>query len=667
MDINAEHSMQPTQVYLDNGATTRVDERVAQAAMEAMLVAWGNPSSAHALGAEAARRVAARARTQVAAALGGAAAEVTFTSGGTEANALAVLGATARAKHVVVSAFEHPSVADAAKALAERGVEVTAVAPAPSGVVAPEAFAAAVRPDTALVACMWVQNEIGTVQPVDAIARAVKARAPRCHVHVDGVQALGKLAVDVADAPYDSLAISAHKIHGPKGVGALWLKRGARVRPLVFGGGQERGLRPGTEGVPGIVALGLACELAAGARVGGGGAHGRAARGAVAGHRRGASRRRGATASRRTTAPHILSVGFAGVPAEPLLHALEAEGVYVSAGSACHAKDKKPSATLRAIGVPDDIAVIRLSLSRFTTADEIARAARWPRVASAGVASAGVRERTTSVRDEVVLVRWGEIFLKGDNRGFFERALVERVQRALAPLARRARRAHPRPPPRLAGRSRRPPRACARSSASSASSASRRRAWSRATSPPSPPSPSSWRAPRRQSTRRRPSRSSRAAATSASPSARWRSRAPSAPPSSARSGCPSTCTRRRSPSASRSATSRRSCSPRSCPAPAGCRSASPAASSCCSRAGSTRPSPAGSCMKRGCLARRHLLPLVPLHRRKDAGQGGAARRRSWPRGSSSPSASRSCPSPTRKRRCATPPATAAWRSCSTGA
>jgi cysteine desulfurase len=370
MDINAEHSMQ---VYLDNGATTRVDERVAAAAMEAMLVAWGNPSSAHKHGAEAARRLQ-RAREQVAAALGGAAAEITFTSGGTEANALALLGVPARATHVVISGFEHPSVADAARALAERGLEVTTVAPAANGVIAPEAFAAAVRPETALAACMWVQNEIGTVQPVEAIARAVKARAPRCHVHVDAVQALGKLAVDVAGAAYDSLAISAHKIHGPKGSGALWLKKGARLRPLVFGGGQERGLRPGTEGVPGIVALGLACELAVAARA-------EAAPRMTAQRDRlwdaiaaalPAARRNGEPAA---SAPHILSVGFGGVPAEPLLHALEAEGVFVSAGSACHAKDKKPSATLRALGVPDDTGVIRLSLSRETTDDEIARAA----------------------------------------------------------------------------------------------------------------------------------------------------------------------------------------------------------------------------------------------------------------------------------------------------
>lgn len=360
-------------IYLDNGASTRVDERVAQAALAAMLDAYGNPSSAHGPGAEAARRVAT-ARAQVAAAVGGGADEVLFTSGGTEANALAMLGQTGKLVHVVVSGFEHPSVADAAKALAARGVQVTTVAPGSDGVVAVADFARALRPDTGLVACMWVQNEIGTVQPVDAIARAVKERAPKCHVHVDGVQALGKLALTVAGASFDSLALSAHKLHGPKGVGALWLKRGGKLRPIVHGGGQERGLRPGTEGVPGIVALGLACELAAAARAE---AAPRMTRqreqlwSTIAAALPNAQRH----GDPARTAPHILSIGFAGVPAEPLLHALSARGVYVSAGSACHARDKRPSATLRAIGVRDDVGTIRLSLSRLTTDDEVARAA----------------------------------------------------------------------------------------------------------------------------------------------------------------------------------------------------------------------------------------------------------------------------------------------------
>jgi len=360
-----------TLVYLDNGATTKVDRRVADAAVAAMTEAWGNPSSAHRLGVEAARRVAA-AREQVARAISADPAELTFTSGGTEANALGFYGAAqaARGKHVVVSGLEHPSVADAARKLAEQGYELTVVAPGHDGVVDAQAFAAAIRPDTAVCALLWVQNELGTVQPVEEFARLAKARAPRCHVHVDAVQALGKLAVDVGAGPFDSLSLSAHKLHGPKGVGALWLRKGARVQPRAFGGGQERGLRPGTEGVPGIVALGLAVELAEAARPE---AAPRMTRlrerlwTGIAAHRPEA-RRHG---DPHKTAPHILSVGFAGLPAEPLLHAIEAHGVCVSAGSACHAKDKKPSATLRAIGVPDDMGTLRFSLSRDTTDEEI--------------------------------------------------------------------------------------------------------------------------------------------------------------------------------------------------------------------------------------------------------------------------------------------------------
>ncbi len=359
-------------VYLDNGATTKVDPRVAAACVQAMTEAYGNPSSSHRLGVEASRRLAL-AREQVARALGADPAEITFTSGGTEANTLGFYGAAraSRHKHVVLSGLEHPSVADAARQLTQEGHDVTVVPPGRDGVVDSARLADAVRPETAVVALLWVQNEIGTVQPVAAASEAVKARAPRCHVHVDAVQAVGKLAIDVGGAPFDSLALSAHKLHGPKGVGALWLKKGARVQARMWGGGQERGLRPGTEGVPGIVGLGLAVELAEAARpqamprllvL-------RETLWAGIALARPDVRRHGDAAS---CAPHILSVGFPGVPAEPLLHALEGHGVCVSAGSACHAKDKKPSATLRAIGVPDDMGTLRFSLSRFTTDDEIA-------------------------------------------------------------------------------------------------------------------------------------------------------------------------------------------------------------------------------------------------------------------------------------------------------
>jgi cysteine desulfurase len=360
-----------SEVYLDNGATTAVDPRVVEAAAQAMRVDFGNPSSAHRLGARAARLVAA-AREQVARALGCEPAELTFTSGGTEANALGFAGAAraARGRHVVVSALEHPSVADAARRLGDEW-EVAVVKPGGDGIVDAQRFADAVRADTAACALLWVQNELGTVQPVDAVARLVKAKAPRCHVHVDAVQAVGKLPIDLAQVAFDSLTLSAHKLHGPKGVGALWLRRGARVAPLAHGGGQERGLRPGTENVPGIVALGLAVELAEGARPTAA-ARMRAQRDALwAGiHAALPTARRHGDPAR--SAPHVLSVGFPSTPAEPLLHALEALGVLVSAGSACHAKDKKPSPVLEAIGAPPDLGTLRFSLSRDTTDEEIA-------------------------------------------------------------------------------------------------------------------------------------------------------------------------------------------------------------------------------------------------------------------------------------------------------
>jgi cysteine desulfurase len=364
-------------VYLDNAATTRVADEVAAAMMHALTVDYGNPSSAHRLGGAAARLVA-EARERVARSLGAEARDVYFTSGGTEANALGTLGAVddapgRRGRHVVVSAIEHPSVMEAARRLRERGFELTEVAPTRGGVVPVEALVAAVREDTALVSLMRVSNELGTVQPSFEAARAVKAKAPRAHFHVDAVQALGKLAVDVGAGPIDSLAISAHKIHGPKGAGALWLRRGARLTSLTVGGGQERGVRPGTENVAGAVGFGLAAELAERARPEA------AARMAALRERLVAGARAAFPSLRENAdpahaAPHIVSLGFPGVAAEPLLHALEHHGVYVSAGSACAAKDRKPSAVLRAIGVPDDVGVLRFSFGRFSDEAAVERA-----------------------------------------------------------------------------------------------------------------------------------------------------------------------------------------------------------------------------------------------------------------------------------------------------
>jgi cysteine desulfurase len=356
----------PVRIYLDNAATTPVVPEVIDVIVRCLGEDFGNPSSAHRLGLVAAAWVK-RARAQLVDALGDG--QIVFTSGGTEANALAILGAARRGRDatVVVSAVEHPSVLGAA----EKAGRVVSVPVGADGVVSAAAMADAVGPDTTVVALMLVQNELGTIQPVADVVRLVRAKNDRVHIHCDAVQAIGKIHVSANALGVDSLALSAHKLHGPKGVGALWLRKGVSVAPLWTGGGQEGGLRSGTENVPGIAGLGEAVARATAsldddaARM----AHLRdglvAALVAATG-----ARLNGGAAPR---APHIASLSLPGVPAEPLLHAIEERGVYVSAGSACHAKGaaKKQSHVLAAIGVPDTAGTIRVSLSRLTTSDDV--------------------------------------------------------------------------------------------------------------------------------------------------------------------------------------------------------------------------------------------------------------------------------------------------------
>jgi cysteine desulfurase len=375
--------MDPLAIYLDNAASTRPAHEVSAAVASAALNLYANPSSAHGAGAEAARALE-EARAAVLAALGTDAGQLVFTSGGTEANALGLLGAAgaARGRHVVTTAIEHASVLRNVERLVGGGFTTTEVPPARgTGAVTAESVASALRPDTSVVAVMLVNNELGTVQPVAAIARALDAFASRHglrrpHLHVDAVQGFGLLPVRAASLGADSLALSAHKIHGGKGAGALWLRAGARVTPLWDGGRQERGLRSGTENVPAIVGFGRAAALARAALAAGGAEKVAQLRDAleasVLEKVPGATRTVAATEGR---APHISSLSFPGLPAEPLLHALEARGVFASAGSACASKTRGPSHVLKTVGVDDDTAVLRLSLSRETTADEVARAA----------------------------------------------------------------------------------------------------------------------------------------------------------------------------------------------------------------------------------------------------------------------------------------------------
>ncbi|MDX2021431.1 MAG: cysteine desulfurase family protein [Deltaproteobacteria bacterium] len=363
-------------VYLDNAASAPPSAAALQAFATAAQEHYGNASSAHGLGAAAARALQA-ARADVLAFMRGDGGTVTFTSGGTEANALAVRGAARARKqqpHVVVSAIEHPAVLRNVEALQSEGWHVDVVPPRPDGVVNAEDVLSRVTPKTGLVALMLANNELGTLQPVDVVGRLCKELPRPPHVHVDAVAAAPFFAIDAQKLNVDSIAISGHKLAAPKGVGALWLRKGARLVPLWHGGGQEAGLRSGTENVAGAVALARACVDV---RAGLADAAAKVAKlrddfeAAVCAS---VSIATPTVATQTPRVPHICSVRLAGLPAEPLLHALETHGVFAAAGSACASKSKGPSHVLTAIGVHEHDAVLRFSLSRQTTQQDCERA-----------------------------------------------------------------------------------------------------------------------------------------------------------------------------------------------------------------------------------------------------------------------------------------------------
>ncbi|HEY8417093.1 MAG TPA: cysteine desulfurase family protein [Limnochordales bacterium] len=369
------------EVYLDNAATTPVAPAVIERMTHVLTHVYGNPSSVHRKGIEA-ERVVTAARRQVAQALGADPADVIFTSGGTEANGLAILGA-ARARmrrrpHIITGQTEHSSVLNACRLLEGDGFAVTYLPVDKAGRITVDDVLAHLREDTALVSLMWVNNEVGTVHPVAEIAAAVKERSPETLVHVDGVQALGKLPINVKELPIDLLSVSAHKIHGPKGVGALWVRPGVRIVSILGGGSQERGLRPGTENVAGIAGFGVAAEAAV------------ADLPRAAAHMARLRERlwegiqaRVPWAVRNTPvepahcAPHILNVSFPGLKGEVLVHSLAEEGIYVSTGSACSSRRTGHSHVLTAMGLSEAAAggALRLSLSAWTTEADVERAA----------------------------------------------------------------------------------------------------------------------------------------------------------------------------------------------------------------------------------------------------------------------------------------------------
>jgi len=362
-------------IYLDNAATTPVDPRVVEVMLECLGPSgdYANPS---AVGHPPGRRARARveqARDEVAALVGADPSQVIFTSGATEADNLAILGAARfyreRGGHVVTWRTEHPAVLDACRQLEREGFEVTYLKPGPEGIVEPAQVEAALRKDTLLVSLMHVNNEIGVVQDVGAVGRLCRERGVL--FHVDAAQGAGKLPLDVNRDCIDLLALTAHKVHGPKGIGALCVRREPRlgIVPMLHGGGQERGLRSGTLPTHQIVGMGAAYRIAMsemlpdGERIGG-------LRERLWG---GLARLPGVLLNGHPTrrVPGILSVTFDGVEGESLL--FEVPGLAVTSGSACAATSGEPSYVLRALGRSDRLAQssLRLSLGRFSSATEV--------------------------------------------------------------------------------------------------------------------------------------------------------------------------------------------------------------------------------------------------------------------------------------------------------
>lgn len=359
-------------IYLDANATTPVLPDVLRAMEPHWNARFGNASAVHAFGRDARDAVDA-ARDQVAALIGGKPSEVTFTSGGTESDNLALFGVLNAGDHLVVSAIEHDAVLHAADAIEKQGVAVTRVLPDSEGVIQPEAIAAAMQPNTRLVSVMLANNETGVIQPIAKIGKI--AHKHDALLHTDAVQAAGKIPVHVDYLRCDLLSLSAHKMHAPQGVGALWVRKGVTLRPMLHGGTHERRRRAGTENVPGIVGFGAAAALASEwlASDGPQQLQQRRDRLQTALLDLGEAAVNSGNVER---VPNTLSIRFAGVNAEELVIALDLQGLAISGGSACQSGAIEPSHVLRAMGLNDEEAhtSVRFSLSRLTTDEEVDRA-----------------------------------------------------------------------------------------------------------------------------------------------------------------------------------------------------------------------------------------------------------------------------------------------------
>ena len=352
-------------IYFDNSATTPPAKEVVDTITEYMKNSFGNPSSRHMLGLEA-EKIVTDARKKVAAALSVTPDEIYFTSGGTESDNIAILGGAniKKGKRIITTAIEHPAVLRCMYYLESQGFQVIQIKPQKDGTVKFTDIADAITPDTVLVSIMHVNNETGAVMPIEKIGGVLKRIAPRALFHVDAVQSFGHIPVKPGTWGIDLLSVSSHKIHGPKGVGALYIRKGTSLKPSVFGGGQEKNIRSGTENVGGIAGFGKACELINlsdnikvaeikeylkdnllkidGSIYNGGG---------------------------QGESPYVLNISFGKIRSEIMLNALSNEGIYVSSGSAC-ASGSHGSHVLDEMGVPLPDSAIRFSLSRYNTLDE---------------------------------------------------------------------------------------------------------------------------------------------------------------------------------------------------------------------------------------------------------------------------------------------------------
>ena len=369
--------MQNRRIYLDHSATTPVDPRVAAAMARCVTEVFGNPSSVHGFGQQA-RAAVDRARREVAALVNARPNEIIFTSGGTEANNLAIRGvcSTAAGRHIVTSAIEHPSVRGVCAALEPEGWEVTRLPVYENGIVRVEDVRDALRPDTVLVTVMLANNEIGTVQPIAEIGAVVRERraAGQKHLflHTDAVQAAGRMALNVDELGCDLLTMSAHKLYAPKGVGALYARRGVRLMGQNVGGHQERERRAGTENVPGIVAFGEAAKIAREElfeRT----AHDAALRDRFERKVIESIPDVVMNGDRDRRLPHLSNISFRYIEGEGLLINLDLQGVAVSTGSACSSGTLEPSPVIRALGVDDEIArgSIRFSFGKDNTDEDV--------------------------------------------------------------------------------------------------------------------------------------------------------------------------------------------------------------------------------------------------------------------------------------------------------